>query len=608
MKVTSFLVTQVACWALVLTVEAVHSNAAERHKQHPVSFSRRVAFELTYLNRDLIWVGDPVSPTASAYAKPDARPIATDFYVTTTTENHESPSRHYFREARIATEGNVRTVYAFTASREKVIGTIDDEGHFLPNEFYKNNRELLPTWPVDTSVLAYDEKEQALYKEVEVPGPQISESLDFLPLKLSDAKGNPVVGNFSIDYATSNNSSVSQTAVVSLTLQSEGKTITLAKAIVPKVFRRGDIQLGSYDNSTATYLPEAAYRKDAIENKDSEPSVTVTLAGEFTSSVDSDAESLIVNEAPPAADRPKALPAEIAIDGKFDDWRNVAGVDDRRGDSVPYLDYVPDVDLLEFKVAHDDEHIYLYARVAGQVGRSHPNGGRSYFYAYMDVDQNAGTGFLPSRDDECYYGVDIGDDCEVQFEFVNNAFRKAFYGFCGLGGDDHVLQQKVTIGKSQYGRLDANGVERAHYKSEYIYRDGITEITEDLKLGTSDSIQVAVSPDGREVEVVSDLTGFLKDPNGRPTVKLGQTIDVAAGMECDSKAYLGKTKWAADSTSAIRGYQLSPRRWSGHLQTTIGSVTPHQTHHCPSGARSCDWDQILSAFATGLGRPRRHWP
>ena len=243
-------------------------------------------------------------------------------------------------------------------------------------------------------------------------------------------------------------------------------------------------------------------------------------------------------------------------------------MDDRRGDLVPYLEYVPDVDILEFKVSHDDQHIYLYARVAGQVGRSHPDGGRGYFYAYMDVDQNPGTGFLPTRDDECYFGVDIGDDCEVQFEFVNNAFRKTFYGFCGLGGDDNVLKQQLTIGKSQYGRFDENGVERANYKSEYTYRNGITEITEDLKLGTSDTIRLAVSPDGHEVEVASAFTGFLKDSKGRPIVKLGQTIDIAAGMECDSKAYPGKTNWAADNTIAIRGYQLSPHESSHGLRAT----------------------------------------
>ncbi len=120
------------------------------------------------------------------------------------------------------------------------------------------------------------------------------------------------------------------------------------------------------------------------------------------------------------------------------------------------------------------------------------------------------------------------------------------------------MKQQLTIGKSRYGRFDSKGVERANYKSEYIYRDGLTEITEDLKLGTSDTIRLAVSPDGHEVEIASAFTGFLKDSQSRPIVKLGQTIDIAAGMECDSKAYPGKTNWAADNTIAIRGYRLSP--------------------------------------------------
>ena len=83
-----------------------------------------------------------------------------------------------------------------------------------------------------------------------------------------------------------------------------------------------------------------------------------------------------------------------------------------------------------------------------------------------------------------------------------------------------------------------------------------------LSCGTSDTIRLAVSPDGHEVEIASTFTGFLKDSKGRPIVQLGQTIDIAAGMECDSKAYPGKTNWAADNTIAIRGYQLNPGKHS----------------------------------------------
>ena len=550
-----FLSSRILSFGLLVFSGFSAAVAAEQNDRG-VSFSRQVTFELTYANQDMIWLGDPASPTASAYPKPRARPIATDLCVSTAVEDREPRGRRFFREARITVENGVRKVYAFTSKREKMIGVVDAQGRFLPDDFYRDNRELLPSWPVDASILSFDDQENSLYYNIVIPGPELSESLDFLPLKLSDADDNAVEGRFSIDFVPLDDSrDVKNLAEVVLTLQNDGKTITLATATVPKVFRGADLQIGSFDNSSGTYLPEAAYRAGAKNKENVEPSVTVSVSGEFSPSIRSDAKSLIlVNAVGRSAKRNDV--AKITIDGNFDDWRNVTGVDDARGDLVPYLEYVPDVDLLEFKVSHDEQHIYLYARVAGQVGRSHPNGGRSYFYAYIDVDRNPGTGFLPTRDDDCYFGVDLGDDCEVQFEFVNNTFRKTFYGFCGLGGNENVLKQEVTIGKSQYGRLDANGVERANYKAEYIFREGISEITEDLKLGTSDTIRLAVSPDGREVEVISTFTGFLKNSKGRPTVQLGQSIDLAVGMECDSKAYLGKKNWAADNTATIRGYQL----------------------------------------------------
>jgi hypothetical protein len=525
--------------------------------------ARTVTFDLTFANRDLIWIGDPGSPAALVYVKPGARPIATDLCVRTLVESTGSPGRRYLNEARITGNAKARDVYAFTKEREKLIGAIDDQDRFSANAFYRHNRELLPSWPADPSVLAYDPKQNALYYLVDIPGPVLSESLDFLPLELADTGGNPLPGRFSIYYAPTTDERTEGRAVVSLGFDHSGATRTLARATVPDVFRREDAQLGSFDNRLGTYLKEADYRPggDAAGLDDArakDPSVTFSIPGAFTDSVDVGGESLTVADVAKPDVQAEIPPTKITIDGNFDDWRNVTGVDDPRGDLVPYLEYVPDVDLLEFKVAHDEKHIYLYARVAGQVGRSHTQGGRGYFYAYMDVDQDSGTGFLPTRDDDCYFGVDIGDDCEVQFEFVNNTLRKTFYGFCGLGGDDNVLEQIVTLGKSQYGRLDEKGIPRANYKSEYIYRDGVTQITEDLKLGTSDTIRLAVSPDGSEVEVVSAYAGFLKNREGRPTVAIGQTLDIAVGMECDSKAYLGKSRWAADSTIAIRGYQLRP--------------------------------------------------
>ncbi|MBX3414950.1 MAG: hypothetical protein KF708_19855 [Pirellulales bacterium] len=533
------------------------TSAADPVRPLASSIARSVVFELTFDNHDLVWLGDPASPTTSVHVRAGARPLATDLCVTTMAENHAQAGRRYLREARITSDGKERTVRAFTTQREVTIGTIDAQGRFLPNDSYLQNKNLLPSWPQDVSALEYDAEENALYYTLEGGGPAIRETLDFLPLDLRDGNGRPIAGEYSIAYEPAESDDRSAAPVVTLNFEHAGKSIPLATATLPQAFRRDDLQLESYDNASGTYLPETAYRPGGERDATAQPSATLSVAGKFTAAINAGGPNLVFKAG--QADRSIALRRpKIEIDGNFDDWRNVAGIDDQRGDVVPYLEYVPDVDLLEFKVAHDDEHLYLYARVAGQVGRTHPHGGRAYFYAYMDVDQNPETGFLPTRDDDCYYGVDIGDDCEVQFEFVDNKFRKTFYGFCGIGGNENVLKQQVTLGKSIYGRLDEQGNERPNYKAEYTFRAGKTEITEDLKLGTSDSILLAISPDGREVEVVSSLAGFLKDPQGKPTVQLGQTIDIAAGMESDSKAYPGKTRWGADSTPAIRGYRLEP--------------------------------------------------
>lgn len=527
-----------ALYALIpACADAGESNASK--------ISREAEFRLTYANDDLTWLGDPASPTALVYPKPSARPLATDFCVTTLIEAENATARRYLREARITADREVR---AFTTARELAIGRVDDSGKFEPNATYAQRKELLPSWPADPSSLRYDAQENALYQESESAGPVLTESLDFLPLSIELPSGSPVEGDYAIE---------SRGSEVVLVLRKGEESAPIAAATIPRVLRRSEVELGSFDNSAGTYLREAAYRPGAAVSAVTKPAVTFVVEGTFRENVIADGESLVLNEAPAKVEAQNAHP-KIAIDGSFEDWRNIAGIDDPRGDLVPYLEYIPDVDLLEFKVAHDEEHLYLYARVAGQVGKSHPAGGRSYFYAYIDVDQNPETGFLPTRDDDCYFGVDIGDDCEVQFEFVDNSLRKTFYGFCGKGGDDNVLKQVVTLGRSQYGRLDERGNERADYKSEYTYRGGKTEITEDLKLGTSDTIRLAVSPDGREVEIVSDLSGFLKNSAGKPTLAPGQSIDLAAGMECDSKAYVGKSRWAADSTPAIRNYRLAP--------------------------------------------------
>jgi hypothetical protein len=57
-------------------------------------------------------------------------------------------------------------------------------------------------------------------------------------------------------------------------------------------------------------------------------------------------------------------------------------------------------------------------------------------------------------------------------------------------------------------------------------------------------------------EVLRAWIGSWLNPNGKCRIGLNQSIDAAVGMECDGKAYPGKTRWAADSTPAMRGYTL----------------------------------------------------
>src|SRR5436190_18703484 len=174
----------VLAWGIILNNSHTHATAAEQGNASAVTFNRRAKFELTFANRDLIWFGDPGSPTALVYPKPGVRPIATDFWVVTVSEDYQSRGRRYMREARIAPDKDKRKVYAFTKQHEKVIGEVNGRGRFSPNDFYKNNRELLPTWPTDASVLTYDSQENALYYVVAVPCTLVSKSLYFLPLEL----------------------------------------------------------------------------------------------------------------------------------------------------------------------------------------------------------------------------------------------------------------------------------------------------------------------------------------------------------------------------------------------------------------------------------------
>jgi hypothetical protein len=288
-----------------------------------------------------------------------------------------------------------------------------------------------------------------------------------------------------------------------------------------------------------------------------DPTTILEFAGEISGeALDARFAQLTVRQ--PAAAGDAVAPVAAAIDGRFDEWRGVSGIADPRGDIVSYLQYNPDADLLEFKVTSDDRYLYTYTRVAGQHGRTAPGRDRYYFYVYIDADRDPTTGYSPTRDDDCYYGVTLGDDCESQYEFVGGRFLKTFFGFTGVGTEREVLAGKLTLGPSWYSRNDPEGNLRDRYKVEYVHRGGQRSITEDFTEGTSDDIVIALSPDGSECEMRTELAGFLVDANGKPLIAAGQAVDLAAGVEA-SGAAAGNAAWGADSTAIIYGYKIGGR-------------------------------------------------
>jgi hypothetical protein len=289
-----------------------------------------------------------------------------------------------------------------------------------------------------------------------------------------------------------------------------------------------------------------------------QPMTVIELPGEIAEeTLDARGDRLVLRPeaALAAASAPAANRPEVRIDGRFDEWRSRPGVADPQGDIVSYLQYNPDADLLQFKWTSDNEHLYVYTRVAGQHGRTAPGRDRYYFYVYIDVDRNPATGYSPTRDDDCYYGVTLGDDCEAQFEFVGGRFVKTFYGFTGMGAEKEVLTGQVALGPSWYSRHDEQGKLRDAYKVEYVRRAGAIAITEDFTEGTSEDIVIALSPDGSECEMRAPLAGFLRDRQGKPLMSPGQRIDLAAGVEASGEA-AGNSAWGADSTAVVRGYKI----------------------------------------------------
>ncbi len=494
----------------------------ERHGLAPTpgseSYRWQAQFKFTYRSKDLEALGDAV-------------PLATDCYFTRTrTYTAESRAMPVW-DGRVFSDGKNLVVAAYSRGGEQIVGQIvEGEVSVTGRSVDDSRRPPL----LDQKNVRYNPFSGRLWRPAS-GGTITEEQQFFLPLPLIDAQGRVVRPTFEILPRGGTR--------FELVAKNAASEIILARCELRDAKRRPG------------YSPQLGPGCVQLTSDD----VTILeVEGQLvTSELLATGDRLILKSS-----QPDGQPVErpLAIDGDFSEWRNVAGINDPRGDIPGYLEYSPDTDLLEFKVRHDRQHLYFYTRVAGRHGNTEPGNERDryYYYVYIDADRDPTTGYLPTRDDDCYYGVTLGDDCEAQFEFVAGRFVKTFFGFTGAGTERDVLSGRVKLAPSWYSRRDPDGNVRDRYKVEYVQQDGELSITKDYQEGTSEDITIAVSLDGTECEMRASLDGFLRDASGKPIIGLGQRIDLAVGVEAAGRVH-GNASWGADSTVAIRGYSISAR-------------------------------------------------
>jgi hypothetical protein len=291
-------------------------------------------------------------------------------------------------------------------------------------------------------------------------------------------------------------------------------------------------------------------------------------------------------------------PRDIVIDGSFTDWSAVPSYldpendenQDYHGDAPPPLSENPtypdhaDVDILEYKFAHDENNLYAYFRSRGVIGQTQQQGqgngraGRYYVIVTIDVDNDNTTGY-ELRDGgywiSPHWPLSNGYDMNMEIEFFDGTFNTGHYINHGALNDTELpaleAQQKQGVVDVLPGSYDSY--------TQWVMFDDPMSGDHDLGDGTSITfvadrgpvhqgiIRAALSPEGHELEMVAPFTGFMSYPGaggqrGDPIMALGRTIDIAFSLEHSGEMVVRPTDpdypvdWASDTAAPIVGYYL----------------------------------------------------
>jgi len=278
----------------------------------------------------------------------------------------------------------------------------------------------------------------------------------------------------------------------------------------------------------------------------------------------------------------------ITIDGNFDDWADVRSYTDPQNDQhdtdhdgefdVPaHVDH-PDVDLLEFKFAHDAENLYAYFRSRGQITRTssaavHGRAGRFYVIVTIDVDQDDTTGY-PLHEGG-YYPTTPGYDLNMEVEFYDGQFNTGHYLLHGCLGDqgspsffasqEEQAQGLVSIVPGNYDCYTQwvwydtpPGLNPAIYGEEIVLPTGeaIYWVLDRGPAYPGAIVTIAVSADGHEAEMKAPFRGFMKDSaTGQPVIALGKKLDASFSLEA-SPELVPSADWGSDTADPINKYVL----------------------------------------------------
>lgn len=271
----------------------------------------------------------------------------------------------------------------------------------------------------------------------------------------------------------------------------------------------------------------------------------------------------------------------ITIDGQFSDWAAVPAYTDPTNDqhdtdhsgqfdTPAYVNH-PDVDVLEYKFAHDANNLYAYFKATGSIGRTQqqPPGsrpGRYYVIVTIDVDNNDDTGYWLHEGG--YYPTSRGYDMNMELEFYNGTWNTGHYlshdalTQAGLDQDTRDLTSGAWTsgndGPYTPGFVNPAAGNYDNYTQWVYQNDNTLMLVADKGPIVPGIMSMAISPDGHEIEFCAPFKGFLSTSGGAPNVALGKTIDISMSLEASGELFAtaGNGTWASDTTAPINGYVL----------------------------------------------------